>query len=369
MLPGLMVLQTSRRRYKGIAARLFTLNATSSGCQVFIAAFSSRQMPEITSYSVEILKVRHGLSSRQVNSVFGREVAEEGVDEKIAALEKIARFIKITNSLASEGIEFVPLKGPLLSFRIYDDATVREFCDLDIMVGIQDIRRAGDLLISLGYEPVGYRLPGKEPGRQIVLRHVHHILFTNRDHSLRVELHWRLFQTPTVRAGRLEELIAGNTTEVTFEGRPFRVLSGEIELLYLVMHGSIHYWKRLKWLIDIHEYLQKNAIDWGKFKSLALEFKASRLISLANFVLGECFPSGPFIPWDNDKIPFMRSYALDQINKVDEPDHETLKAKLCRLRFSFNCFPGILYKVRRVQSAACFYIFMLVRGRKSSYDN
>jgi len=319
-------------------------------------------MPLINSYSQEILRRRHGLSAHQINSLFGEKVYEESLEDKIRSLEKVAEFIRITDVLNSEGIGFIPLKGPVLSYRIYGEATVREYCDLDLMVGLSSVSRTKDLLIGLGYEPVGYQLPERRSGQHIVFSHVHHVLFTHKAHDLRIELHWRLFQSPPVRFSKLNDLVTANLSEITFEGRSFRVLSTELELLYLVMHGGIHSWRRLKWLNDIYEFLHRNKIDWEKFRAMAVELKAARLVSLANFLLSEFFPAGPSFPWDNERIPFMKSHAIIKINGADEP--ENLKMKLSRLRFSFHCYPGWRYKIRRTGSAALFYLYQVFpKGR------
>ena len=176
-------------------------------------------MPPVTGIPPEILRSRHRLSSQQVNALFGRKVIEESLEDKIRSLEKIAEFIRITDVLNSEGIGFIPLKGPVLSYRLYGDAMVREYCDLDLMVGLSSVSKAEDLLIGLGYEPVGYQLPEGRLGQQIVFSHVHHVLFTHKAHDLRIELHWRLFQSPPVRFTKLDSLVAANLSEITFEGR------------------------------------------------------------------------------------------------------------------------------------------------------
>lgn len=314
-------------------------------------------MPLITDFSRDVLRRRHGLSLQQTDSLIGKTASKESYHEKISALEKVAEFLRITDALTSEGISFVALKGPVLSHRIYGDATVRDYRDLDLLMDFRSVRRAGELLVGLGYEPSGYQLPGGKIGQQIVFSHVHHILFTHKTRNLRVELHWRLFQSPPVQFSKLDDLVKENLSEITMEGRVLRALSAELELLYLVMHGGIHSWRRLKWLLDISEFLKTTKIDWVKFRAIAVDLKASRLISLANYLLSEYFPYGPSIPWENEKIHFMRSYAIRQINRVDEPEYETVNMKLSRLRFSFQCYPGLRYKFKRVRSAVIFYFY------------
>ena len=323
-------------------------------------------MSGITDFSPTVLRERHGLSTYQIDKLTGRKESAGRFEDKIVALEKVAEFIRITDALNSESIEFIPLKGPVLSYSLYGDATVREYCDLDLLVDLPFVHKTIELLIRLGYAPVGYQLPPSQIGQKIVIAHLHHVLFTHRMHNLRVELHWRLFQTPPVNFRKLDKLVGGNLSEITFADRSFTVFSKELEFLYLVMHGSLHYWRRLKWLTDINEYLMVYKIDWKKFRAMAAELRASRLISLANYVLSEFYTSGPSIPWTNDGIPFMRAYALRQIYSVEESERETLGMKLSRLRFSFHCYPGIMYKIRRLGSVVVFYLYHAFKKREHS---
>jgi len=323
-------------------------------------------MVSIHSFSKDQLLGRHGLSARQVKALLGAEVPEESIETKTRELDKIAEFLRIGDLLHSHNINFIPLKGPILSFRIYGDATVRKYCDFDLLVEPSSVLKARELLAELGYEPVGYTLPENKTGRRIVLSHVHHVLFTHSLHELRVELHWRLFQTPPVRTTILAGLVDANLSEIQFADRSFIVLDDEMELLYMVIHGSIHNWRRLKWLADVHELLQREEIDWPKFLILAQKLRAGRLISLTNFMLSQYFPSCPTIPWKNEKTPFLNSYAIRKVSEPDEPEHETVVMKMNRLRFSVHSYPGLTYKLRRVGSALIFYVYQLLRNSNHS---
>jgi len=320
-------------------------------------------MASVYSFSRDQLLGRHGLSARQVNALFETEGLVESRENKARELNKIAEFLRIGDLLQSHKINFIPLKGPILSYRIYGDATVRKYCDLDVLVEPVFVLKAKELLSGIGYEPVGYTLPENKTGQRIVLSHVHHILFTHNLHELRVELHWRLFQTPPVGISKLSGLVDRNLSEILFADRSFRVFNNELELLYLLLHGSIHNWRRLKWLTDVYELLNKDEIDWAKFNILANELRAGRLISLTNFMLSEYFPSGPSIPWKNEKTPFLNSYAIRKVSEPDEPEHETVEMKMSRLRFSLHSYPGLGYKLRRIGTAVIFYVYHL--GGKS----
>lgn len=150
-------------------------------------------------------------------------------------------------------------------------------------------------------------------------------------------MRWRLFQTPQVSSRKLDNPVVRNLSTMSFTWRTIKILSGELELLYLVMNGSIHYWKRLKWLNDINGYLKRNRINQDKIRVMALDLKSSSLISPTKFILSEYFPFDPSLPWGNEKIPFMKSFVLRQVNETDEPEKENVSMKLSRLRFLFHC--------------------------------
>jgi hypothetical protein len=49
-------------------------------------------------------------------------------------------------------------------------------------------------------------------------------------------------------------IVSENLQEIVFSGRKFTILNRELELLFLLLHGSRHGWERLKWLVDINDY-------------------------------------------------------------------------------------------------------------------
>jgi hypothetical protein len=82
-------------------------------------------------YSREILYTRHRLSHYQINKLLGEQQNQLDFEEKLYQLNLLAEFLSITDHLTKEDIWFMPLKGPLLSYRIYEDATCRRYRDFD----------------------------------------------------------------------------------------------------------------------------------------------------------------------------------------------------------------------------------------------
>jgi hypothetical protein len=318
-------------------------------------------MSSITDFPPETLFDRHGLSLQQINAIFGKTVIRESFEEKAAALAKVAEFLRVTDAFSAEGISFIPLKGPLLSYRLYGDGTWRRYCDLDIMVDITSVSRGVQLLSGLGYMSEYHTWPESKCGQRVITNHMHHVFFSHPINELNIELHWRLFQTPAAGISKLENLVKANQSVESFAGRSYTVLSNELELLYLVMHGSIHSWRRLKWLVDAEAYLRTRTIDWKLFERLVTELKAERLVSVGKSILSEYFTAGSLVPFDFYSPLFMKEFALEKIREPEDSGHESLKMTFKRWRYSFLSYPGTCYKINRVSYFMQFYSYRIFR--------
>lgn len=325
-------------------------------------------MPLLTDISPEILRLHHQLSPQQINALFGKTIVQESFEEKAVKIIKVAEFIRVTDAFRRDDIKFISLKGPLLSKRLYDDPTWRQYHDLDILVDITAVSQSVKLLTELGYSPVGHTWPNNQTGQRLIVNHVHHLSFEHPQHDLLVELHWRLFQSHSARSGIIEELVNENQTNLHFEQRSFRVLSNELELLYLAMHGSIHYFRRLKWLVDLNEILMTQNINWELFNNLAHKLHADRLVTLANAVLSVYFPKNPLMQYEGKVKPFMRNFSLRQIAGIDKSGKERIIDKIRWWRFSLASYPDNWYRVRRFWNFLMFYTYQFFR-RKEHYHS
>jgi len=217
-------------------------------------------MSQIADLSPDLLRYRHGLTSFQVDRVFGRVICREDHDEKVAALAKTGEFLRVTDALRAAGLSFIPLKGPLLSQRLYGDATGRYYGDLDILVSTGTFSDAVHVLENLGYVADAPGWPEGRRQRLTLLKHSRDLGFSNPVNGIQVELHWRLLRNLPGGMGQDEDLFRGTLMELGFAGRIFSVLSNEAELLFLVIHGGLHWWRRLMWLVDIHDFIITQAL-------------------------------------------------------------------------------------------------------------
>jgi hypothetical protein len=318
---------------------------------------STSQIDDLSGDIVEtVLEVDHPDTNRQEP-----EPGEGNISEKINQLNRIAEFIRITKRLREEGVWFIPYKGPLLSYRIYGDATYRRFKDLDILVNPGDVKRTIELLKNIGYITLSLSLPAPERRERRILKYTNQISLFRPGDDTSVEVHWRLLKDPVIKAGKMREIIEQNTGEITFAGEKFNHFTNEFELLHLAVHGGLHAWARLKWLVDIHEMVKRFEIDRDKFVNLVDVFRAQRMAGLCNAMLRNFFPDSPLLPVDH-KIPeWFLNYALYQSARETALPIYLPEDYFKYTRYNLYAFPGMQYKLRR--------LFILIRSMLHKYEN
>ncbi|WP_227394756.1 nucleotidyltransferase domain-containing protein [Jeotgalibacillus aurantiacus] len=154
-------------------------------------------------------------------------------------------------------IRMMQLKGPEMGKYLYGDLSLRTSGDLDIMVPIEKLKQAEVLLSSMGYE--------KDDYIETVLgdwkwRH-HHVAYLHPAKKIKVELHWRLNPGPSKEPG-FERLWSRKCSE----NHCTHFLGKEDYFYFLVHHGARHGWSRLRWLLDIQRFIEKQP-DWTKMKT------------------------------------------------------------------------------------------------------
>ena len=96
----------------------------------------------------------------------------------------------------------------------------------------------------------------EKSGWEFVLRRYHHVALS--DGKVMLELHWRLKSSKYQIFDDCDtEAVMEQAVSKVFEGCRINTLKPEEEFMHLLVHGSVHYWSRLKWLNDIVLYLEK----------------------------------------------------------------------------------------------------------------
>jgi hypothetical protein len=169
----------------------------------------------------------------------------------------------ICNKLSDNGINTILLKGPILAIQLYGDFSHRTSKDLDILIDVEDVERSEEIMKQLGYElEDNYLLQ-----RNWKTKH-HHLSYRHKEHSVEIEIHWRL--NPYSKGFHSFNELWRRKNTVHLLNQPFNCLGNEDLLYYLADHGARHAWFRLRWLMDIDRILPK--IDSRKMNDYFRQF-------------------------------------------------------------------------------------------------
>lgn len=291
---------------------------------------------------------RHRLSHQQIDRWLGENRSKEFVPEKLKQLEAVKHFLAVTDLFTQNEISFISLKGPLLSLRIYGDPSVRLSHDVDILIGDDKIESAMKVLSKNGYQLIhGEFWPSKKNQQELLISSTHHLVFYNQETNHILELHWIFIHEISISYKIQKEMTKNHITEIAFAERTFTVFTKEFELLYLMIHGSIHGWSRLKWLVDIKEYPIAD-IKENVFHELVHSFKAERIVHQTNSLLKEYF--NVQLSFDNDKhFPkYLIRYAHDCISN-DIVDVLPIKQIIRSYRYEWLVIPSFHNKYRTIR--------------------
>lgn len=296
------------------------------------------------SFSRDLLYTRHRLSHQQINDWFDEPEFPIPIEDKLSDMAKAAEFIAVTDNFREYGIEFISMKGPLLSHRLYGDTTYRRYRDFDFLFDQYNAEKAYKMLIEIGYHPYNLEIPKTESKKKEFFKHIHDTPLYNSANGIIIEIHTKLFRYRHLPQDELNKIIKSNLTPVELSGRQFTVLNNELELLYLIIHGGLHRFRRLKWLVDIKDFLKSIPFDQKKFETLAHELNANRLVGLCNAVLQRYYSDEDFFKdFPKPKKRILRN-VVTALKDKDDQEAGTFKKFISFIAFTLWAQPGWRYK-------------------------
>ncbi|MBE0674513.1 MAG: nucleotidyltransferase family protein [Bacteroidales bacterium] len=291
----------------------------------------------------EELYFRHQLSHQQIDELLGENRSAEYPASKAQYLSILNAFNVVTGLFESEAIEFIPQKGPMLSYRLYGDPIYRAYNDLDFLIRTENIPDAVELLMRNGFHSPFYRFPEDNCRRKLLLRHTNELFLRSPALDAGVELHWSMFNARITSTAEHDRLLAENKMTINFNGKNYKVLKEELELLFLVIHGGMHAWGKLKWLLDIVVFLEKCPFDQDTFLLLTRKLKAQRMVALCNSMLIRWFPGTRLLPSEGVAPLFLERFAKKQASMPDRK--KSVKEHLAFFAYTWSAFPGARYKL------------------------
>lgn len=178
---------------------------------------------------------------------------------------------------AAHGLRALAYKGPALAASVYGSVSLRQFCDIDILVPRADVRQAKSLLLKRGYQT---QATMKRVEENIFLRSECEEPFANSKNGHIVELQWAVtssdFSCPLS-----VECLWERRASVDLIGTPVAAPGIEELMLILCVHGAKHFWSRLEWICGIAELTRpERALNWNRVLQNATGAGCRRMLFL-----------------------------------------------------------------------------------------
>ncbi|EDZ91419.1 nucleotidyltransferase family protein [Francisella tularensis] len=201
----------------------------------------------------------------------------------------------ILSKFTEHNIENIVLKGLPLDKKLYGSQGKRVYGDIDILIKEEQLRVAHDLLLDLGFclEKDIFSIDFIS-NHSLVRKALKDLVYINKEYNIVLELHWRVLIIGDFKYDIYNEC----SENFQQSSKVYKILKEEYCLSYLIIHGYRSGWHRLKWLIDIVDFIQNVKFDRIRFKQVILdEFDEYRSVEDLNVLLKDFFE---FISYDLD---------------------------------------------------------------------
>lgn len=167
---------------------------------------------------------------------------------------------ELNSCFKNNAIEVLIVKGPILSKKLYEDSCIRYSWDIDIYVDKHNVLQAYQTLANLGYKAKDESNFKNLESTLSYIGEVKNIELYKDDKKTCVELHWDLISNAVCCFSFQNPFLFSSETELY--GEKYKVLSSEYELVYLILHASLHQWFRYQLIHDIYMYLNREEVNW-----------------------------------------------------------------------------------------------------------
>lgn len=265
----------------------------------------------------------------------------------LLVLERVGR------QFAACDISWMAIKGTTQAALLYPDPAWRDSADIDLLVSPNQFGQALNALVALGFVASYPPVPARGLLRRALLGAVRDVMLVARDDPRdSIELHRRVF----FASGRHADFL----TLPCMPGPVPTPMVGPDLAFYLIAHGALSYWVRLKWLADLVPLLAKLSgaerlaiLERGRHARAESSVAASLLLLRALFPFAALEELGP---WLEQKISWpsvqrrLRRYG-ELLARGDNQEHSPLNDALVMLEASCMLFEAPVTRARILLSA------------------
>lgn len=231
-----------------------------------------------------------------------------------------SELIKITKLFDLNNIKYINFKGASLSYSVYGDITLRQYCDLDILVELKDKFKINELLKNIGYENEYLFL--KKTGYE----NINVITFFNKDLGTTIEIHFELI-SKSYAINLYDINLFKETNILNLKNNDIKVFNKEFLFIYLCLHGSKHIYERVSWICDINKLLIDKTINWE------LVIKYAKSINIERTVLSSIYLAS--ITFET-KLPNILTININKDKKISSIANNILVSISTNNKMSFN---------------------------------
>jgi len=194
---------------------------------------------------------------------------------------------KILKILKSHDIQAIVIKGPVLSHIIHKDITTRQYGDLDILVKTSQMYKTVKILQDNEYKSQ-YDIEFLK--NKVLLKVGKDFPVIHQKNNVLIELHWRLFTSRYIKKNSID-LFSESNINCIINKHSVETLEINTMLIYLLMHGSKHYWERIEWIVDIDRVVREyeKEINWVSLIRMAVDMDIEFMFYLGLGVSQELF--------------------------------------------------------------------------------
>lgn len=171
-------------------------------------------------------------------------LAREAMINVRRELQQKAATRKLTSILASAGIGCSEVKGWQLGQELYPESCLRQSKDVDLLLSPENFEAALKIAADKGYRIAGGTGAGALRRARTIARYHREVSVVDPASGVELELHSRLLQYPP--EGWVDP---APEADISIRNPDY--------VLYILVHGSMCGWHRLKWLCDLVMLTQK----------------------------------------------------------------------------------------------------------------
>jgi hypothetical protein len=179
------------------------------------------------------------------------DLKKAATENAVSVFRYLAETRRLCDLLQQAGVPVRVLKGVPLSQRVFNDPSLRDVGDIDLLIAPGMEETADRILLADGFrrsDPGARLTPAR---RRSWRRHGKDYTYFADRSGFELDLHWRLFRNPCMPGNALADPEVAPSERVQLGETALAALPVERSFLYLCVHGALDGWFRLKSLVDV----------------------------------------------------------------------------------------------------------------------